>query len=224
VKVEALMFSDSRLEAVFHSAVILFIRKGYRQTQISDIAKDSGLATGSIYNLFTGKKALFQCVLREIFDASYGSSSLELPVSETDADEFQQFIEGQINRVFSAVFEEKNTLAFPDKLALLYDTIARYGAGFLIFERNSVEWGPLCAVYYHHRAIMLRTFEKTFADYIASGEVRPLDNPEYHARLIIETLSFWGMHVPYDITDISVDQVVAKHIVIDSLTHAYKSE
>jgi hypothetical protein len=48
-----------------------------------------------------------------------------------------------------------------------------------------------------------------------------LDQPEHHTRLIIETLSWWGMHVKYTYSDIHVEAADAKKVAMDALVHAY---
>jgi len=43
-----------------------FARKGYNETDITDIAKDARLTTGAIYHHFKNKLALFQAVAEEL--------------------------------------------------------------------------------------------------------------------------------------------------------------
>lgn len=51
-------------ERLLHSALALFAEKGYANTSISQIARHSGMAKGSVYHYFSGKEDL----LLQIFD------------------------------------------------------------------------------------------------------------------------------------------------------------
>jgi AcrR family transcriptional regulator len=217
---------DNRLYDIVTAAGRLFVLKGYHQTQISDIAKDTGISTGSIYNLFAGKKAIFQFVLACIFDENFILKDRTLPITEMDTHELEKQIVERFEASMKDIFqhtsgETVNTPSFRDVLSKAFDFISKYGTGLLIFERNTSGWQDLCAVYFERRKTFIKAFENCVDLYIQKGEIRHLEQPEHHTRLIIETLSWWGMHVKYTYSDIHVDAADAKKIVMDALVHAY---
>lgn len=46
-------------ETILNTARDVFLKKGYKKTNISEIAKSSGIAAGTFYNYFDSKEALF---------------------------------------------------------------------------------------------------------------------------------------------------------------------
>ncbi len=53
-----------RLGKIIQGATRVFLRNGYRRTQMSDIAKEIDIAHGTIYNYFESKEALFDFLIR----------------------------------------------------------------------------------------------------------------------------------------------------------------
>ena len=54
----------SRLEEIVAGAHGVFAARGYRRTQMADVAETVGVSPGTIYNYVEGKEALFALVLR----------------------------------------------------------------------------------------------------------------------------------------------------------------
>jgi AcrR family transcriptional regulator len=220
------MLRDNRLYDIVDAAGKLFVLKGYNQTQISDIARAAGIATGSIYNLFASKKAIFQFVLACIFDESFINMERTFPIAEMDMRVLEKKIIDRSELSMQEIFpqssgEDENESSFRDVLSKAFDFISKYGTGLLIFERNTSGWQDLCAVYFQRRKTFIEAFESCVHRCIQKGEIRYLEQPEHHTRLIIETLSWWGMHVKYTYSDIHVEVTDAKKVVMDALTHAY---
>jgi AcrR family transcriptional regulator len=220
------MLRDNRLYDIVDAAGRLFVLRGYQQTQISDIAKAAGIATGSTYNLFVSKKAIFQFVLASIFDESTFYKEKIFPIAEMDTLELEKQITARFESSMEEIFkqpsgEDEEAPSFRDVLSKAFDFISKYGTGLLIFERNTSGWQDLCDVYFQRRRTFIKAFENCVDRYIQKGEIRRLDQPEHHTRLIIETLSWWGMHVKYTYSDIHVEAADAKKVVMDALVHAY---
>jgi hypothetical protein len=108
--------------------------------------------------------------------------------------------------------------------AAIYDFVAKYGTGFLIFERNIADWKEYSDMYYLMRGAFINRFEDYVDLYIQRGEIRPLQHSKYHARLIIETFALWGMHLEYDFHDIQVSAPIAREVALDALIHAYGAQ
>ncbi len=220
------MLRDNRLYDIVTAAGRLLVLKGYHQTQISDIAKDTGISTGSIYNLFVSKKAIFQFVLASIFDENFILKDRVFPIAEMDTQVLEKQIVERFESSMIDIFQNHSAQgqkdpSFHDVLSKAFDFISKYGTGLLIFERNTSDWQELCKVYYERRKTFIEAFEKCVDQYIQKGEIRHLEQPEHHTRLIIETLSWWGMHVKFAYSGIHVDTADAKKVVMDALTHAY---
>ena len=76
--------ADSRLHDIYFHAGRLFNTKRYANTKVSEIAKAADVATGTIYNLFTSKKAILTFVIHASLDRDYLNGDIELPIEETD--------------------------------------------------------------------------------------------------------------------------------------------
>src|SRR5215213_6391283 len=70
-----------RLEDVIHAGATVFARRGYRRTQMADVAREMGVSPGNLYNYVEGKDALFYLVLRRVLGERAGEQPLELPVT-----------------------------------------------------------------------------------------------------------------------------------------------
>lgn len=53
---------------ILKSAADIFVRKGYHQTTVDEIARAMGVAKGTIYNHFAGKEDLYLAVIRGCVD------------------------------------------------------------------------------------------------------------------------------------------------------------
>lgn len=220
---------DKRLPAIYRAASKLFVTRGYRQTQVSDIARESSISTGAVYSLFASKRAIFEYVIKCIFIEGYSEEEITLPVSEEDegelAKEIANLMGDLISRIFiSAQGEPQKMSSFREFLPAIYGIFERYGLAFLIFEHNAASWPELCGQYYKFRLQFIEKFTNTFNLYIQKGELRAVEHPNYHARFIIETFSWWGMHAKHDFCDISVSDEAAKAVTMDALFHAYLKE
>jgi AcrR family transcriptional regulator len=218
---------DSRLETIYEEASKLFINKGYARTQISYIANAAGISIGSIYTLFTSKKTIFDFVLKCTVDSDYMESTMELPIKDSDftslQDEILKLCE-EINRNFGKhLCDDDDCYHFVQMLSDVFDIITRYGVGFLIFQSNGSDSGVLYTYYVEFRKSFCENLEKYVCDFMKKNEIRMCEFPKYHARLILETLSWWGMHVKYDAfeTNTRISQEVAKKVALDALLHAY---
>src|SRR5215207_6548304 len=72
---------EDRLEDVVRAGAAVFARRGYRRTQMADVAREMGVSPGNLYNYVDSKDALFYLVLRRVLGERPGEQPLELPVS-----------------------------------------------------------------------------------------------------------------------------------------------
>src|SRR5258705_12958471 len=60
--------ADGKREAILAAALELFGRYGYRRTSIDDIARQAGVAKGTVYLYVENKDALFRTLARSVLD------------------------------------------------------------------------------------------------------------------------------------------------------------
>jgi len=62
------MTPDERRAQLLHASREVFARLGYHGANVSDIIAEVGVARGTFYNYFDGKRAAFQAVVEEMID------------------------------------------------------------------------------------------------------------------------------------------------------------
>lgn len=83
-------------ERIIESAWNLFYEKGYEQTTINDIIKESGVSKGSFYYHFKGKETLLN-TLSTLLDRRYEELEKEIP-KEMDAFEQLMFLNATMHQ------------------------------------------------------------------------------------------------------------------------------
>ena len=59
---------DDKRTVILDAALLLFGRYGYRRTSIDDIAREAGIAKGTVYLYFETKEAIFRALSRRVLD------------------------------------------------------------------------------------------------------------------------------------------------------------
>ena len=218
----------NRLEEIYLSASKLFINKGYSRTQMKDIAKDIGLSTGMLYIYFTSKKDVLSFTLKATVDPSFMNHEYELPLNSEVFIDLNKEIKDTLDlqqKEFSEILKNGvDSNSFEKILSNAFDIIAKYGKGILIIENNPDDIKKIWEYYHEYR----RQFFVQMLEYInilqKEGYCRKMKYVEYSTQLIIETLSWWGMHVmnkAYAVQP-NIDIKVAKEVCLDNLLTAYE--
>lgn len=61
------MNSEQRKKQILKAARTVFARKGFHSANVSDVVQEAGIARGTFYLYFTGKRAVFEALLDEFF-------------------------------------------------------------------------------------------------------------------------------------------------------------
>lgn len=226
VKTGWVSITKNRMNLIFDAASRLFINKGYARTQMKDIAKEIGLSTGMLYVYFTSKRDILSFLLKGTIVPEFVTQEFELPIrSELFASLDREIMEAfeQNTRAFSAHLNDIANYPLAQMLSDAFDIISRYGIGCLLIEKNPDDLGKLTIYYKGYRQSFYNQVLSYITQYIQNGTFRQVDLPQHVARLIIETLSWWGMHITNDAYEIQKDIPVesAKSICMDNLLHAY---
>ncbi|MDD2992492.1 MAG: hypothetical protein PWQ08_226 [Clostridiales bacterium] len=218
---------ENRMHLIFDAASQLFINKGYARTQMKDIAKEIGLSTGMLYVYFTGKRELLSFLLKVTIDPAFMTQEFELPIRSEVFHSLNQEIMAafeQNTKSFSAHLDDITNYPLEQMLSDAFDVIAKYGIGCLLIEKNSDDLGELTAYYKAYRQKFYHQVLSYVTQYMQNGTFRQVEFPQYVTRLMIETLSWWGMHIANDAFEVQkgIPVATAKNICMDNLLHAYK--
>ncbi|WP_414732818.1 TetR/AcrR family transcriptional regulator [Acetobacterium carbinolicum] len=218
---------ENRMELIFDAASHLFINKGYARTQMKDIAKEIGLSTGMLYVYFTGKRDILSFLLKGTITPVFVTQEFELPICSVRFDsldnEIMEAFE-QNTKAFSAHLDDITNYPLEQMLSDAFDIISKYGIGCLLIEKNQDDLGKLTGYYKEYRQKFYDQMLSYITKYMQNGTFRPVEFPQYVARLIVETLSWWGMHISNDAFEIqkNISVEMAKSVCMDNLVHAYK--
>lgn len=218
---------ENRMNLIFNAASHLFINKGYDRTQMKDIAKEIGLSTGMLYVYFTGKRDILNFLLKGTIEPSFVTQDFALPIRS----ELFESLDHEIMEVF-----EQNTKSFPahledianypleQMLSDAFDVISKYGVGCLLIEKNPDDLRELAGYYKEYRRKFHDQVLAYITLYMQNGTFRQVEFPQYVTYLIIETVSWWGMHITNDAyeTQKDIPLKIAKSVCMDNLLHAYK--
>ncbi len=218
---------ENRMRSIFDAASHLFINKGYARTQIKDIAKEIGLSTGMLYVYFTGKRDILNFILKGTIDQAFITQEFELPIRSELFDSLDNEIINAFEentKAFSSHLDNITEYPLEQMLSDAFEVISKYGIGCLLIEKNPDDLRKLTAYYKEYRKKFYGQVLSYITQYMQTGTFRQVEHPQYITRLIIETLSWWGMHITNDAYEIQKDIPIetAKAVCMDNLLHAYQ--
>ena len=221
------------------AATATFVARGYRLTQMSDVAKALGVAKGTLYGYVSSKEALFDAAVR--FADGHGEmpapSDLPLPtpaagatvryIQERLAEEVRELA---LVRVLSkASTEQHQGDGSGDDLKSilrdLYRRISRNRRALKLIDRCAIDHPELAAVWfkqgrYGQIALLATYLERK----IAEGTLRAVPNVQLAARIVLETIALWTIHMPWDASPRSFADGDVEAAVLDLLVNAYGCE
>jgi AcrR family transcriptional regulator len=215
---------EGRIADLVDAATEVFIARGYRLTQMSDVAEAVGVAKGTLYGYVEGKEALFALCLRYADHRGPIETPAALPVPNPRS-----------GRLGAWVKERLAAESVPKSLSV---ALARERA-----EDPRAELTGIVRDYYelqqrHHRAIKLidrchdhpelhriwqtagreagRSLLKRYIESrIQAGQFRPVPNPRLAARMIIEVIATWAIHIEWDRSPEPFDPDEARENAVD---------
>ncbi len=215
---------NTRLEAIYEAASLLFIQQGYSRTRINHIAERIGVSVGTIYHDFTSKKAVMQFVIKCTISPEFKEREIERPISEDFFDNLDSEIENTFDTALNNFAEHlsDSNYAFEELISDAFDIISRYAVCILFIEKNQYEFANLTDLHRKFRSRFFNIMTQYFNSYITQGIIRTPKYTEYAVLHIIETLTLWGMDMRYknyNMLDISPE--TGREVVLDSLVPAY---
>lgn len=90
------MSTSDKREMIFDAAYTLFLKKGYTNTKIIDIADLAGIGKGTVYEYFVSKESLFAEMIKTRIAQEYKSIHPILESSLSACDKLSKFIEFEI--------------------------------------------------------------------------------------------------------------------------------
>lgn len=192
---------ENRIPDIISAAVSVFSRKGYRLTQMEEIAEKAQVSKATLYYYFASKIQLFQYVLQ------FTGDERQAPPQDVEVTE-QEFLQMLKRRL-----KESTRLAtiarclqgeaggVEDELAgiveELWDMNEKNRVQIIMLERSSYEFRELAEVYDKYaRKQVLQQIEEYLSTRMRQGLIRELNSVHATARFIVESLAWFGFKQP----------------------------
>lgn len=215
---------EDRFEQLVRAATQVFIDRGYRRTQMSDVAEAVGVAKGTLYGYVESKDALLVLCLA----AADAPSPIALPetlplTSPAPGRLAQRVAEALAQGTVQPRLERALTVARAPDVAVEAREV--FGELFDLMHANRHRIKLLDRCMDHPELERLWQTEgregarQAIARYLAhridSGDFRPIENVRLGARIVLETCATWAVHIHWDRAPESFAPAEARAMAID---------
>jgi AcrR family transcriptional regulator len=210
--VAARVIPSDRLPAVIDTAARVFIRHGYRRTQMQDVADELGLAKGTLYGYAEGKEALFAAALRYADGTEPLPGVSELPLPAPAAGELAGLVADRLGTELPALALTKaldraappatpaaTNAELSEIMVDLYGRLARHRMAIKLVDRCAPELPELAGVWKDAgRGAQMSGMERYLRDREAAGLLRVPGSLPVVARTAVELCVLWAVHCHFD--------------------------
>jgi AcrR family transcriptional regulator len=220
-----------RLEDLVRAGSMVFARRGYRRTQMADVATEMGVSPGNLYNYVDSKDALFYLVLRRMFGERPGDRPLELPVTGASVTVTSEWVATRLDfvsdfpeleRAFARRRPARQDAEVEAIVGELYDVLARMRLGVDMIERSVEDLPELGEVFGELRRELFARYERYLRQRGKAGRVRVAD-PEAVAHLIVELCSWAAGRRRHDPQASGISDSIARRAVCRFIADALTS-
>jgi AcrR family transcriptional regulator len=224
-----------RFAQLIDAATKTFVARGYRLTQIADITDALGVAKGTVYRYVESKEALFDAAVRFADGQTPLPEPSALPLATPAPGHTVGYIrerlvaEARELRVVAALAGEFASVDARTELEHvvrdLYQRMARNRRALKLVDRCAVDHPELAAVWFEEgRWGQVALVGDYLERRIAEGRLRAVPSVPIAARMLLETIALWAIHMPWDPSPRPAPEADVENAVVDMLVHAYAKE
>ncbi|MEE8311208.1 MAG: helix-turn-helix domain-containing protein [Candidatus Binatia bacterium] len=239
-----------RFERLIECATRVFIDRGYARTQMDDVARELGVAKGTLYLYVESKEALFDLVARAADRQVPLPIPDQLPVPTPAAGATIRFAQERLAAVgpmpeLEAALAARGRVVdvraeLEEVVRELYRTLARNRTGIKLLDRSAQDYPELAEFWYRHGrdALMAGLVEYLRdrgrrgrlrnvgdgRDAADAGNVGDVGDVQITARLVVETMVFWAVHRHWDPHPQLLDDAAAENAVVRFICDALVAE
>lgn len=213
-----------RLDQLVDAAARVFTAKGYRRAQMADVAREMGVAPGTLYLYVESKEALFDLVVQRAF-VDGAPPPPALPVATPDPELVLANLRKRAQQeaatpVLDAALARRRPKDFEEELGDVvrehYRNLLRSHRAVKLVERSALDWPELAAVWVGEiRRENIRRLATYLERRTRQGLIRPLPSIDVAARLIVETTAWFGLHRHGDMEPPDADEAVIEQTMVD---------
>lgn len=215
--------TSHRFQDLIDAATKVFVERGYRRTQMADVAQVMGVAKGTLYLYVESKEALFDVACR-FADAPRPLQPPALPVPTPPKGATLEYITAQLSRtpvlpLLRSLLEQKRgadaRAGLEEFVGALYDELADHRRSLKLIGQSARDLPELAEVWFGTtRAGVVGLLTKLLEAGVAAGSLTPMPDAGAAARAIVETAVFWAIHRHWDPHPQTVDEAAAKATVL----------
>lgn len=199
-----------RFDAILRAATAVFLRSGYRRTQMADVAAELGVAKGTLYLYVESKEALLEQVLLHADRTEPVALPRALPVPTPRPGAILRKVRARIRKeaslpLLAAASRRRRAADAPAELrgivAELLRLLASHRDAIKLLDRCAPDYPELAAVWLDEgRTGVLALLEAWLRKRIAAGQLAPVADVRATARIVVELAAFWAVHRHWDPT------------------------
>jgi AcrR family transcriptional regulator len=218
---------EQRFDDLVRTATEVFISQGYRRTQMADVAAALGVAKGTLYLYVESKEALFELCLRNADRHDPVERPLELPVPTPKRGELLRRLQREfatrgarplLTHALGRARAQDPRVELEAILRELYTLMERNHRSIKLIDRCALDHPELAAAWQIEGRETPRDRLAEYLDSrIGAGQLRPVSDTSLAARLVIETITTWTIHIKWDRFPQSFDDKAAEDNVIGFL-------
>lgn len=217
---------EGGLDRLLDAATRVFVARGYRRTQMTDVAREMGVSAGTLYAYVEGKEALFHLLVDRAFTGAPAEAP-PLPVRTPAPGETLARLRERLAQETTlprlAAASTKARASDPRReleavLTELYDLIERTRSGTALIERSALDMPSLATLFYVEvRRELIARLTRYLEKRIRGRQLRRVPEPAAVARLIVETTTWFARHRLRDADATAIDDATARVTAIDFL-------
>ncbi len=214
----------NRFDDLVRGATEIFSVQGYRRTQMEGVAEAVGVSKATLYLYVESKDALLALCLSHADDQSRVEKPEVLPLPTPPPGALANLLRQRLADlgkfpVLRAALERDRAddiaSELRDVLEELYTILETNCRGIRLLERcaDHPEIGPVWHEVARNpgRADLARYVESR----IRAGQLRPVEHPRLAARIALETIATWAMHIKWDLNPEPFEPLSTKAAVIE---------
>jgi AcrR family transcriptional regulator len=216
-----------RLDKLAACATEVFIRNGYRRTQMADIAEALGVAKGTVYLYVESKEALLDLALRHADDDGPVPMTDGLPLKTPSVETTMAFARQRLAAAQTPVLLAALQGDAPADVASELASIVREAFRLCSANRRTIKLVDRCAPDRPELAALWYGDgrEGLMALLAAYIEARPglaagYSDPNVVTRMIVELIAFWAVHRHWDPHPQEIAETTAEDTAVMFITQA----
>jgi len=221
----------NRLEDLAQAGFTVFVQKGFRRTQVADVALEAGVSTGSLYNYVASKEALFLLVMQRQNQDAPLELPAELPVRAPSEDDFLLEIrraltrrvnmEALVRAADASSPPEDCRAEFEEVVRSIYQALHRGRGVLMLLESSATDWPELSEQYGGSTARFIKRLKRYLESRAQVGRLNVEPSAHASARLIAETCAWFAMRRPMLARPSGISDALSEQTVVETLCRAY---